>query len=98
MDCRPTVYHPGGIFEELPPLPYEALRDPQAEGQSWKNVFGTCSSHKTVKDLLRQNGGHGRLHLVINACMSPTATTEGAQDPPALKASIGGEDVEDSAN
>ncbi|KAG2311883.1 hypothetical protein Bca52824_023440 [Brassica carinata] len=33
IDCRPTVYHPGGIFEELPALPPEILRDPWAEGQ-----------------------------------------------------------------
>ncbi|KAF3518686.1 hypothetical protein DY000_02061071 [Brassica cretica] len=51
IDFRPTIYHPGGIFEELPLLPSEALQDPRAEGQSWKNVFGTCSSHKTVTDL-----------------------------------------------
>ena len=28
IDCRPTIYHPGGIFEELSPLPPELLRDP----------------------------------------------------------------------
>ncbi|KAG2328704.1 hypothetical protein Bca52824_011432 [Brassica carinata] len=33
IDCRPTVYHPGGIFEELPALPAELLRDPWMEGQ-----------------------------------------------------------------
>ena len=32
IDCRPTVYHPSGIFEELSPLPPESLRDPRAEG------------------------------------------------------------------
>ncbi|KAH0896727.1 hypothetical protein HID58_046295 [Brassica napus] len=35
IDCRPTIYHPGGIFEEIGPLPSELLRDPQA--QSWEN-------------------------------------------------------------
>lgn len=25
IDCRPTVYHPGGIFEELPALPPRLL-------------------------------------------------------------------------
>ncbi|KAH0899486.1 hypothetical protein HID58_049054 [Brassica napus] len=30
IDCRPTIYHPGGIFEELGPLPSELLRDPRA--------------------------------------------------------------------
>ncbi|KAL0886262.1 hypothetical protein Bca101_010245 [Brassica carinata] len=33
-DCRPTYYHPSGIFEELPALPPEMLRDPRAEGQN----------------------------------------------------------------
>ena len=28
IDCRPTIYHPGGIFEELSPLPPELLHDP----------------------------------------------------------------------
>ncbi|KAG2287416.1 hypothetical protein Bca52824_047020 [Brassica carinata] len=36
IDCRPTVYHPGGIFEELSPLPPGLLREPRA--QSW----GAC--------------------------------------------------------
>ncbi|KAH0878251.1 hypothetical protein HID58_065645, partial [Brassica napus] len=35
IDCRPTIYHPGGIFEELSPLPPELLRDTRA--QSWEN-------------------------------------------------------------
>ncbi|KAH0893253.1 hypothetical protein HID58_055682, partial [Brassica napus] len=50
IDCRPTVYHPGGIFEELAPLPPRLLRDPRA--QSWGNVFGSCASHHTARDLL----------------------------------------------
>ena len=31
IDCRPTIYHPGGIFEELGPLPPGLLRDPRAQ-------------------------------------------------------------------
>uniref|UniRef100_M4FIJ2 Uncharacterized protein n=1 Tax=Brassica campestris TaxID=3711 RepID=M4FIJ2_BRACM len=31
VDCRPVIYHPGGIFEELPSLPPEALRDPRVQ-------------------------------------------------------------------
>ncbi|KAF3575482.1 hypothetical protein DY000_02031601 [Brassica cretica] len=45
IDCRPTIYHPGGIFEELAPLPPGLLRDPWA--QSWGNVFGSSASHHT---------------------------------------------------
>ncbi|KAH0884107.1 hypothetical protein HID58_060203, partial [Brassica napus] len=45
IDCRPTIYHPGGIFEELVPLPPGLLRDPRA--QSWGNVFGSSASHHT---------------------------------------------------
>ena len=57
IDCRPVIYHPGGIFEGLPSLPPEVLRDPRV--QSWGNVFSSCSSDKTVKNLLRENGGAG---------------------------------------
>ncbi|KAH0894595.1 hypothetical protein HID58_057024, partial [Brassica napus] len=46
-DCRPTIYHPGGIFEELAPLPPGLLRDPRA--QSWGNVFGSSASHHTSR-------------------------------------------------
>ncbi|KAF2613604.1 hypothetical protein F2Q70_00011527 [Brassica cretica] len=45
IDCRPTIYHPGGIFEELAPLPPGLLRDPRS--QSWGNVFGSTASHHT---------------------------------------------------
>ncbi|KAG2247134.1 hypothetical protein Bca52824_086762 [Brassica carinata] len=63
--CRPIVYHPGGIFEELPPLPREVLRDPQV--QSWGNVFSSCSSSETVKRLLRERGGAGVTFLIPSA-------------------------------
>ncbi|KAG2250533.1 hypothetical protein Bca52824_080669 [Brassica carinata] len=35
IDCRPTIYHPGGIFEELSPLPPELLRDPVCAGVTY---------------------------------------------------------------
>ena len=60
----PTIYHPDGIFEELSPLPPESLRDPRADGQSWKNVFDSCFSHKTVKNLLRRCGGTGVTYII----------------------------------
>ncbi|KAH0893284.1 hypothetical protein HID58_055713, partial [Brassica napus] len=47
IDCRPTIYHPGGIFEELAPLPPGLLRDLRA--QSWGNVFGSSASHHTSR-------------------------------------------------
>ncbi|KAG5411705.1 hypothetical protein IGI04_008024, partial [Brassica rapa subsp. trilocularis] len=62
VDCRPVIYHPGGIFEELPSLPPEALRDPRV--QSWGNVFSSCSSNETVKRLLRESGGAGVTFLI----------------------------------
>ncbi|KAH0893217.1 hypothetical protein HID58_055646 [Brassica napus] len=40
IDCRPTIYHPGGIFEDLAPLPPGLLRDPRA--QSWGNSRLPC--------------------------------------------------------
>lgn len=33
QSCRPTCYHHGGLFEELPALPPEDLRDPYADRQ-----------------------------------------------------------------
>ena len=62
IDCRPVIYHPCGIFEELPSLPPEVLRDPRV--QSWGNVFSSCSSNETVKNLLRENGGAGVTFLI----------------------------------
>ena len=79
IDCRPTIYHPGGIFDELPPLPSEALQDPRAEGPLWKNVFGTCSSHKTVKDLLRQNGGAAVTYIIPSTEQRPWSPPLGYQ-------------------
>ncbi|KAF3545787.1 hypothetical protein DY000_02008059 [Brassica cretica] len=46
IDCRPTVYHPGGIFEELAPLLPGLLLDPRA--QSWGNVFGSFRHPNTI--------------------------------------------------
>ncbi|KAH0859086.1 hypothetical protein HID58_087347 [Brassica napus] len=51
IDCRPTIYHPGGIFEELGPLPSELLRDPRA--QSWGNAIA-AHSHLRWPDLSRE--------------------------------------------
>ncbi|KAH0898551.1 hypothetical protein HID58_048119 [Brassica napus] len=51
IDCRPTIYHPGGIFEELGPLPSELLRDPRA--QSWGNAI-VAHSHLRWPDLSRE--------------------------------------------
>ncbi|KAF2586890.1 hypothetical protein F2Q70_00035743 [Brassica cretica] len=69
IDCRPTIYHPGGIFEELAPLPPGLLREPWA--QSWGNVFGSCASHHTVKDLLRASGGAGVTYIIPSAEQRP---------------------------
>ncbi|KAH0898355.1 hypothetical protein HID58_047923 [Brassica napus] len=51
IDCRPTIHHPGGIFEELGPLPSELLRDPRA--QSWGNAIA-AHSHLRWPDLSRE--------------------------------------------
>ncbi|KAG2295384.1 hypothetical protein Bca52824_042053 [Brassica carinata] len=77
LDCRPIVYHPGGIFEELPPLPREVLRDPQV--QSWGNVFSSCSSSETVKRLLRESGGAGVTFLIPSAEQRPWSPPVGYQ-------------------
>ncbi|KAF3581199.1 hypothetical protein DY000_02031980 [Brassica cretica] len=77
IDCRPTIYHPGGIFEELLPLPRGLLRDPRA--QSWGNVFGSCASHHTVKDLLRANGGAGFTYIIPSPEQRPWSPPVGYQ-------------------
>ncbi|KAL0699796.1 hypothetical protein Bca4012_055918 [Brassica carinata] len=77
--CRPTVYHPGGIFEELAPLPSRLLRDPWAEGQRWGNVFGTCSTHSSVRGLLRRYRGAGVTYLIPSAEQRPWSPPIGYQ-------------------
>ncbi|XP_013708760.1 meiosis-specific protein ASY2-like [Brassica napus] len=77
VDCRPVIYHPGGIFEELPSLPPEALRDPRV--QSWGNVFSSCSSNETVKNLLRENGGAGVTFLIPSTDQRPWSPPVGYQ-------------------
>ncbi|XP_048611843.1 meiosis-specific protein ASY2-like [Brassica napus] len=77
IDCRPTVYHPGGIFEELAPLPPGMLRDPRA--QSWGNVFGSSASHHTVRDLLRASGGAGVTYIIPSAKQCPWSPPVGYQ-------------------
>ncbi|WZZ25180.1 hypothetical protein YC2023_008581 [Brassica napus] len=69
IDCRPTVYHPGGFFEELAPLPPGLLRDPRA--QSWGNVFGSSASHHTVRMLLRASGGAGVTYIIPSTEQRP---------------------------
>ncbi|KAG2281944.1 hypothetical protein Bca52824_053164 [Brassica carinata] len=71
LDCRPIIYHPGGIFEELPPLPREVLRDPRI--QSWRNVFSSCSSSETVKKLLREVPRH----FPYSICRAAPVVTSG---------------------
>ena len=77
IDCRPVVYHPGGIFEELPSLPPEVLRDPRV--QSWGNVFSSCSSDETVKNLLRENGGASATYFIPSTEQRPWSPPAGYQ-------------------
>ncbi|KAH0903867.1 LOW QUALITY PROTEIN: hypothetical protein HID58_043370 [Brassica napus] len=51
IDYRPTIYHPGGIFKELGPLPSKLLRDPRA--RSWGNAIA-AHSHLRWPDLSRE--------------------------------------------
>ena len=83
IDCRPTIYHPGGIFEELAALPPELLRDPRA--QSWGNVWILRFSSYLEESFKGErrcrlptssrllSSVPGRLRLVISAYMSPTS-------------------------
>ncbi|XP_013633243.1 PREDICTED: uncharacterized protein At3g60930, chloroplastic-like [Brassica oleracea var. oleracea] len=77
IDCCPTIYHPGGIFEELSQLPPDLQRDPRA--QLWGNVFCSCSSHKTVKDLLRENGGACVTYIIPSTEQRPWSPPVGYQ-------------------
>uniref|UniRef100_A0A0D3AUH2 Major facilitator superfamily (MFS) profile domain-containing protein n=1 Tax=Brassica oleracea var. oleracea TaxID=109376 RepID=A0A0D3AUH2_BRAOL len=77
IDCRPTIYHPGEIFEELDPLPPGLLRDPRA--QSWGNMFGSCASHHTVRDLLRASGGAGVTYIILSTEQRPWSPPAGYQ-------------------
>ena len=77
IDCCPTIYHPGGIFEELSQLPPDLQRDPRA--QLWGNVFCSCSSHKTVKDLLRENGGACVTYIIPSTEHRPWSPPVGYQ-------------------
>lgn len=70
---------PEGIFEEMPPLPPGMLWDPRAEGQNWKNVFGTCSSHKTVKDLMRRYRGADVTYIIPTVEQCPWSPLIGYQ-------------------
>lgn len=81
-DCRPTCYHLGGIFEELLALTSHMMRDPRPEGQSWRNVFGSCSTHNSVRNLLRECRGrrsdvyhpHERAASVVSASRCTSAS------------------------
>ncbi|KAF2568129.1 hypothetical protein F2Q68_00025670 [Brassica cretica] len=76
IDCRPTIYHPGGIFEELAPLPPGLLWDPRA--QSWGNVFGSSASHHTVRDLCFPSAvaikGDGYLAVLVSTLVCDEET------------------------
>ncbi|KAH0897676.1 hypothetical protein HID58_047244 [Brassica napus] len=51
IDCRPTIYHSEGIFEEFGALPSELFRDPRA--QLWGNAIA-AHSHLRWPDLSRE--------------------------------------------
>ncbi|KAL0854096.1 hypothetical protein Bca101_059248 [Brassica carinata] len=62
QDCSPTCYHPGGIFEELPALSLHMMRDLRHEGQSWRNMFGSFSTHSSVRKLPRECRGRSDVY------------------------------------
>lgn len=63
-DFLPTIYFPGGIFEELRALPSDFLRSPDVAGQTWNNVEETRSTPSSMKTLLREYRGT-RVTLLI---------------------------------
>ncbi|KAH0886124.1 hypothetical protein HID58_062220, partial [Brassica napus] len=83
IDCRPTIYHPGGIFEELAPLSPGMLRDPRA--QSWGNVFGSSASHHTrLLDKAREMDGVPDLSALLKGklqLLTKKSTTVDPQGP-----------------
>ncbi|KAF3532797.1 hypothetical protein DY000_02043330 [Brassica cretica] len=68
VDCRPTIYHPGGIFEELSPLLPELLRDPRA--QSWGNFAILIRSHTRRNFRECPVDWESRLPVVLGPCKS----------------------------
>ncbi|KAF2578289.1 hypothetical protein F2Q68_00005925 [Brassica cretica] len=54
IDCRPTIHHPGGIFEELSPLPPELLRDPRAQSRGNSAQAIAAHNHLRWPDLSRE--------------------------------------------
>ncbi|KAJ4900740.1 Uncharacterized protein Rs2_14691 [Raphanus sativus] len=79
QQCRPTRFHPGGSFEELPALPPESLRNPYAEGQEWEKIVGTRSTHSSVREVLRVSGGVGVTYLIPNSQQRPWSPPVGYQ-------------------
>lgn len=71
QDCRPWCYHDGGLVEELPALPPEALRDPYAKGQDWDKIVGTCSTHSSVRKVLQESGGAGVTYIIPSSQQRP---------------------------
>lgn len=64
QNCRPTCYHEGDLLEELHAFPPEALHDPYAEGQDWEKVVETCSTHSSVRKVLRESRGVGVTYII----------------------------------
>lgn len=78
-EYRPTRYHSGDSFEVLPAIPRDTLRDPGIEGQSWRNVFPSFSTHSSVKHLLKSCGAGGVTYLIPSVKQRPWSPPVGYQ-------------------
>lgn len=78
-EYKPTRYVSGDIFEELPAISRDTLRDPRAGGQSWRNVFPSFSTHSSVKHLLKSCGAIGVTYLIPSVRQRPWSPPEGYQ-------------------
>lgn len=78
-EYRPTRYHSGDRFEVLPGIPRETLRDPEIEGQRWRNVFPSYSTHSSVKHLLKSCGAVGVTYLIPSVRQRPWSPPAGYQ-------------------
>lgn len=78
-EYKPTRYISGDLFEELPAISRDTLRDPGIAGQCWTNVFPSYSTHSSVKHLLKSCGAAGVTYLILSVRQRPWSPPVGYQ-------------------
>ncbi|KAJ4875865.1 Uncharacterized protein Rs2_40883 [Raphanus sativus] len=78
-EYKPTRYRSGDLFEELSAIPRDTLRNPRVEGQSWRNIFPSYSTHSSVKHLFMSCGAVGVTYLIPSVRQRPWSPPVGYQ-------------------